>query len=174
MLMLLTAISWSKAKIYEFVSGAPAGRDFFPSPTCRKNQWFSFFNLSRLKSSCYSPSVQLSGVSFHQYPTFMLTQGLQMSDLNTSWERETLFNDHSAWKIIFWLKNHLYGHPGKLFFVTRCARDKPIIIFGLIRIFMFRPDFSLKFSFGLSLSLRESFENTVKKSIIFHRVFTKF
>ena len=53
-----------------------------------------------------------------------------MSDLTLSLERAIFFEDQQASNIIFSLKKI---HPGELFFVTRCAGNKPIIIFGLIK-----------------------------------------
>ena len=57
-----------------------------------------------------------------------------MSDLTLSLERAIFFEDQQASNIIFSLKINIFcGHPGELFFVTRCAGNKPIIIFGLIK-----------------------------------------
>ena len=54
-----------------------------------------------------------------------------MSDLTLSLERAIFFEDQQASNIIFSLKKYFCGHPGELFFVTRCAGNKPIIILGL-------------------------------------------
>ena len=57
-----------------------------------------------------------------------------MSDLTLSLERAIFFEDQQASNIIFSLKIDIFAATRvNFFFVTRCAGNKPIIIFGLIK-----------------------------------------
>ena len=122
-----------------FISGAPAGWDFFSSPTGRKAQYSFFFNLFRLTKMLFSSSV----IFAHLLPlitNFSLTQVIFAftRTLDVRFEFVIRKND------IFWgsvgiehhflnQKKYFCAHPVEFFFFTRCAGNKPIFSFGLTR-----------------------------------------
>ena len=121
---------------YGFVSGGPAGWDFFSSPTGRKGQYF--FSSASLDwhqvffLHCNFGHIFPSITNFHANPSDICVRKGFRCQIWLCHKKERYFSKIIRHRISFsHSKKKFAAARVNFFFVTRCAGNKPIISFGL-------------------------------------------